>query len=234
MWTMLRKLVCLSALCALALSSAGCAGGGPSSSLAWWPPWREKDEVIPGVQTAEQRIERLRLLAEQADGAPLPEQHRISLELAGMIRNEMDPLVRGEIVRTIAQYPAEPAAAVLRAALEDPVADVRVVCCRAWVQRGGPEAVQLLGDILARDSDIDVRLTAADALAQLGDPQAVSALGVALEDSDPALQRRVMASLRTLTGRNYDQNVNLWQEYLRGGDPQPETPSLAERLGRLF
>lgn len=234
MWMMLRKSVPLLALCLLAGSSVGCAGGRSASLLAWWPPWAERDEVIPGVQTAEQRIEQLRQLAGQAEGAPMAEQHRISLELAGMIRTEMDPLVRIEIVRTIAQYPTEPAAAVLRAALEDPQADVRVACCRAWAQRKGPEAVRLLADTLGRDGDIDVRLTAADALADVGDPQAVSALGVALEDSDPALQRRAMASLRTLTGRDYDEDVNLWREYLRDGNPQRETPSLVERLSRLF
>ena len=60
------------------------------------------------------------------------------------------------------------------------------------------------------------------------------ALKIALEDGDPALQRRAIASLRSVTGRDYGENVNLWREYLNGGDPQVETPSLVERFQRLF
>ncbi len=43
-----------------------------------------------------------------------------------------------------------------------------------------------------------------------------------------------MASLRSVTDRDYGENVNLWRDYLNGGDPQVDTPSIVERLGRLF
>lgn len=54
-----------------------------------------------------------------------------------------------------------------------------------------------------KDSDIFVRLAAARVLGELGNLVAVPALIEALEDAEPSVAEAAVASLRTLTGRNF-------------------------------
>ena len=81
--------------------------------------------------------------------------------------------------------------------------------------------------------DADVRLAAAKALGETKNREAVAALGEALDDSDPAMQYRAVLSLKQVTGKDLGNDVNRWQQYVKGEPPEP-TPSLAERIRRLF
>jgi HEAT repeat protein len=95
--------------------------------------------------------------------------------------------------------------------------------------------VAQLSELLKSDVDTDVRLAAARALGQTHDQAAVAALGAALEDRDPAMQYRAVQSLQELTGKNLGNNVERWQQYVRGEAPKTQEPtSLAERFRKMF
>ena len=142
-------------------------------------------------------------------------------------------MVRSEILRALAAYGGPAAEPVLRVAVNDPDADVRVVACGLWGKRGDAEAAKLLGGVLNSDIDKDVRMAAARALGQSHDPAAVAALGTALEDADPAMQNRAMIALRQVSGQNLGNDVDRWRQYVKNGTIKPaESPSFAERLRR--
>jgi HEAT repeat protein len=201
---------------------------------AWFPFQGPVSDTIPGVLTPAERIAELRKLSAASASATAEEKQRISQQLADSIRTEKDPLIRVEIIRALGRYPGPAADAILKAALSDADTHVRVGACEAWGRRGDAQAVKLLSDALRSDVDADVRLAAAKALGESKNPQATAALGEALNDPrDPAMQYRAMLSLQQVTGKDLGNDVIAWQRYVKGEPPAP-TPSLAERVRRLF
>jgi HEAT repeat protein len=196
----------------------------PKPEFNW--PWAKK-KPTSSIVTPRDRMEKMRELAKKAPEMSPEEQLKTSVDLAEELRKEEDPLIRCQILRTLAVLPTEPAAAMLRAGAKDTDLDVRIACCNGWAKRKGPEAVQILSEIVSSDTEIDVRLAAARALGEVGDKSAVAALGVALDNSDPAMQYRAAESLAKVSGKHYD-NVKDWRDYVKGQTP-PE-PSLVSRL----
>ncbi len=177
----------------------------------------------------------LRALAKTGPPTSPDQQQRVARELAEEFRGEEDPLIRAQIVWALAKFETDEAAAVLREATEDSSADVRIAACRAWGDRAGPEAIQLLGQRISGDTNADVRLAAARGLGETGDRSAATPLGVALEDADPALQYRAVLSLRKITGKRFGNDVNRWRQYVNGETPTTSQPmSIAQRLRGLF
>jgi HEAT repeat protein len=208
----------------LAFCAAGCAS------------WRDKKDRLPGVIPPAERTVALRKLAEEARSADAARKQKIAEDLAQQIRQEGDPLMRAEIVRTLGECPGPTADNILRAATGDPEADVRVAACEAWGKPGHAGAATALAGLVSGDTDKDVRLAAARALGQSRDPAAIVALGGALEDKDPAMQYRAVLSLRAVTGQNLGNDVNRWREYVKSGTAKPlaEPSSIAERFRRMF
>jgi len=219
-------------LCGLAaITAAGCAD---MDILPNWVPFQSPaSDKLPGVVTPAERITELRKLSEKAAKSGAEEKQRISQQLAESIRTEKDPLIRMEIIRALGRYPGPAADAILKAALSDADTHVRVVACEAWGKRGDAQAVTLLSETLRSDVSADVRLAAAKALGETKNADAVAALGESLNDSDPAMQYRAVLSLRQVTGKDLGNDVNRWQQYVKGELPEP-TPSLAEQIRRLF
>lgn len=213
----------------LALTIAGCAAQNRPQWLAWNKP---KEEPAPHVKTGGERLEELRKLASEVKKLPAGEAERISTDLAQAIPKEQDPLLRAQMIRTLAMFPTDTAGRVLAAGMADSEKDVRVAACEAWGQRGGPEAVQRLSEALNADTNIDVRLAAARSLGSCPDQKTVAALGLALEDRDPALQRRAVQSLEKVTGKRYGNDVVAWREYVQGRDPKPQGESMVSRIFR--
>lgn len=211
---------------------SGCAGSGWMDSWSW-PLASKTSDVVPGIPSPAERIALLREVGEK-NFAP-EEQERIARELAAVYRQEDDPLIRAEIVRALARNQSEAAGEVLRTALNDSDRDVRMAGCKAWGHRRDEEAVSQLSRALGSDTDIDVRLAAAEALGATGQPGAVTALGQALEDRDPAMQYRAVASLREVSGKDFGNDVEQWREYVKGESPGPRKPvSVVERFRRMF
>ena len=219
-------------LCGLAaVTAAGCAD---LDILPSWMPFQgPASDQLPGVVTPAERIVELRKLSDKAAGSTAEERQQTSRQLVDSIRSEKDPLIRMEIIRALGKYPGPDADAILKAALSDADTHVRVAACEAWGKRGDAPAVKLLSDTLRGDVDADVRLAAAKALGETRRPEAVAPLGEALADSDPAMQYRAVLSLKRVTGKDLGNDVNRWQQYVKGELPEP-TPSLAERIRRLF
>lgn len=207
------------------LAVSGCARNEPGRQ-AFYFPWQQKPEVVPGVKTPQQRIAELEALAKSST----PVDAGLSEQLAQEIQHEQDPLVRLHIVRALAKINDPRASAVLHAGLEDPSDAVRIACCEAWGQRGGPESIQELSTVLEAESNIDVRMAAAKALGATKDAQAVKPLADVLADNDPAIQRRAIESLKAVSGKDYGYDVQAWRQYAAGEPVQKRGESLAERM----
>jgi HEAT repeat protein len=219
-------------LCGLAaVTAAGCAD---LDILPSWAPFQgPASDQLPGVVTPAERIAELRKLSEKAAASNAEEKQRISQQLVASIRTEKDPLIRMEIIRVLGKYPDPAADAILKAALGDADTHVRAAACESWGKRGDAQAVKLLAEALRSDVDADVRLAAAKALGETKGQETVTALGEALGDADPAMQYRAVLSLQKVTGKDLGNDVNRWQQYVKGEMPEP-SPSLVERIRHLF
>jgi HEAT repeat protein len=215
------------ALGVMALLLSGCA-----DMPAWVPFQGARSDDLPGVVTPAAKIAQLKTLSSEAGKADQENKHRVVGQLITAIRSETDSLIRAEIIRTLGDYPDPAADPVLKAALNDPDADVRVIVCRIYGKRGDAEAVKLLAEVLKSDTDRDVRMAAARALGSSHDPSAIAALGAALEDTDPAMQYRAVASLRQVTHQDLGNDVEKWRAYVKNSANAPaENRTL---VGRVF
>ena len=209
--------------CLLLIGTTGCNHfdmADPGGLFVWSEAART--DKVPGLATPAERTAVLRKLAERASTADAAEQQRVSQQLSQAIRQEADPSLRAEIVRTLGFYPTEAAALTLRSAMNDAEVDVRIAACNAWARRGGAEAADILSGVVAGDVDPDVRLAAISALGETGDERAKAGLGQALTDSDPAMQRRAMLALQAVTGEDFGGSAKKWQQYLDGQTPEPD------------
>jgi HEAT repeat protein len=212
----------------------GCAGRSPGAGLSSWL-FGPKSDTVPGLIAPADRIAAIRKGAEAAASAGPDRQEQVARDMAAQLSKESDPLIRLEMVRAVGGFQSATATLILRAALKDADTDVRVVACKAWAKRRGPEAVQTLGEVLLSDADIDVRLAAARALGQTGDRGAVAALGKSLDDRDPTMQYYAVDSLRKISGQDFGNDVGKWRQYAKGETPAPaKPPSLADRIYGFF
>jgi HEAT repeat protein len=227
-----RRQRLLLTLCGIAaLGIGGCAD---MDILPTWVPFQGAvSDPLPGVVTPAQRIAELRKWSAEAAKATPQQKQAISEQLAVSIRTEKDPLIRAEIIRTLGAYPSASADGILKAAMNDPDTEVRIAACDAWGKRHDDQAVELLGAAMNGDVASEVRLTAAKALGDTQNPAAVKPLGNALTDADPAMQYLAVLSLKKVTGKDFGNDVNRWQQYVRDGTPPPP-PSWAERLRQWF
>jgi HEAT repeat protein len=213
-----------------ALLMSGCA-----DMPAWVPFQGPRTDTMPGVVTPAEKIAQLKKLSSEASKSDSQARQRIVEQLVSSIRTETDSLIRAEIIRTLGDYPEPSSDAVLKAALNDPDADVRIAACEAWGKRADAQAACLLAPVLSSDANRDVRLAAARALGKSKDQQAVTALGDALVDSDPAMQYRAVLSLKEITGKDLGNNVDQWRQYVQQQQPQPTQPaSIVERSKTMF
>ena len=179
------------AVCLLLGATVGCEG---LPKLSRFLP--EKDHTQVDLTrfgpTPLQRIEELKDISRKLPQMPQAQRQQTSDILAKHFYAEQDPLVRLEIIRTLAPLSTTSAAGVLRDSLSDRDPGVRITSCRLWSARGGREAVTLLAARLSSDTDKDVRMAAARGLGELPGPQAAEALAAVLQDKDVALQYRAM------------------------------------------
>ncbi len=216
----------------LLLAVTGCAQKAPSA-LRW--PWSKAPvETASTGPTPKERIKELHALAKRAPEMPPEEQEKQALQLSEQLAAEQDSIIRCEILRTMAYLRTPTAAAMLRAGLEDKDLDVKTAVCDAWGERGDDEAIQILGDTLTQDPNLDVRLAAARGLAKIKKPAAMQPLGLALDDPDPALQRRAVESLREVSGRDFGNDVVAWRTFVQGGEPPHKPFSVADLFRRWF
>jgi len=212
----------------LVLLLPGCAGWRPFQK--WERAAKDKEKYGP---TADARIKDLAARSKAAKAGTSERQLEFTQELAGTMLQEHDPRVRVKILQTAAEYDTAAATAICKGALQDPNDQVRIAACDVWAKRGGDEAVALLASRFQNDQDHDVRLRALRMLGALKDKDAIPVLARALEDADPAVQYRAVASLKEVSGRDLGNDVNAWRAWAADPSTAPEW-SIAEQFRRLF
>jgi HEAT repeat protein len=206
--------------------------GGPIYRLWHQKQWMDDENYGP---TMYRRLDELAAIRSNAEDLSEVEQERTARELMRPLSEDPSPLYRAQVVRTLGSLSTPVATDGLRLALQDDDSQVRIQACRAWTRHGGPEAVNALSHVLRTDADLDVRMAATRQLAEFRDPTAVSTLGLALDDADPAIQFRAMQSLKSITGKDFGNNVPAWRQYVKDGTYQPsDTPSIADRVREFF
>lgn len=217
-------------------AGAGCADGTLPEVVALNPlehrQWAIDRQYGP---TMYEQLAELDALESGASRLTPQEQQYWTNLLTNIVQHDENGLLRARSVRVLGGLPNPQALAALHAASADKDEAVRIAACEAWRRRGGDAALDALAQAISSDRSIDVRLAAARALASFRDPRAIQALGVALNDRDPALQRRAIESLRTVSGRDYRNDLAAWRQFVQGGNPAPPpAPSLAEQLRDWF
>jgi hypothetical protein len=96
-------------------------------------------------------------------------------------------------------------------ALKDREWRIRLLAAGNLGEMGDKRAVEPLIDTL-KDGEFGVRYHAVLALERLGDPRAVGPLVAVLDDEEIHLQKRVLAALKTLTGRD-DNDPDSWRTW---------------------
>ncbi len=225
------KLPALLIACCLAVTS-GCAATmeGIGDLFA---RKKETDKDL-GIKTPLDRTKELHELTKTAKKKSPEEQDRITAQLAKEIQHENDPIMRRQILRTLAAYPTPLATSLIVAGLSDSDAETRRLACMCLGQRGGKEAVIELTRVLTSDTNADVRIVAVRALGLTKDSAALVALAEALADPDPAMQNRAVESLTAISGRHYGNNLEAWRQFAKTGKSDEPEISLVERMRRAI
>ena len=213
---------------------AGCRTGPLAELYGYNPLNRPGPEEEEYGLTPMERREQIRATAERIRQLPPAEQFALGADLALQMQNEIDPIVRADIVRALGKVNTDAAKQSLQMAMLDAEKKVRLAACEAWQEAGGPDAIAALSQILQTDADIDVRLAATRALGQFKDPAAVEGLAIALSDPSPALQYRAMESLKRASGRDLGNDVVAWQNFVETTLPPSPTPSEGPSLVERF
>lgn len=209
----------------IVVAAAGCNG----MSWSWTPGIFSTPPTKTTFITPAQRIDELRTLADSRGGGASSDQ--VVAQLGEQLKSEADPLVREEVVRTLAAFPIASSVFVLEAALADVEPGVRVAACETLAKLRYAEALTALARAAKTDANVDVRLAALTALGNFQVQESIDSLAAALDDRDPAIQLAAMESLRRVTGQDFGGRADAWKMYARGETPPPPAPvSMAERL----
>jgi len=189
-------------------ASVGCHYSSPFRYQEW------EDEARFGA-TFNDRLAVVRKLASQADRTPSAEREVIAQDLARRITQESNELMRMELVRALGAYKTDSSYQALTLAANDPAPRVRRIACERLGEFRRSEAIGILAEAMRNDPSSDVRMAAARSLGEIGDPRATEVLAIALDDGNPAMQRRAMRSLASVSGQNLGDNVAAWKNYTR-------------------
>ena len=231
-WLMIAKGE-LVALFLIAVSLAGCAEGmfseygvlNPTARRQWY---LEEERYGFNLNS---RLAELAKLRQRAKTLTAERRNAIANELGSLAKTERNPILRSSIVLTLAEMQDSTADRAILDRLQDDAAIVRRAACQAIAKRGGDAAVSELARVIQSDDDLDVRLTAAKEMGQFRQNDvAIRALGVMLDDSDPAVQYQAMRSLHQVTGKRFGNDVTAWRQFLTGGKPVEQPPTMVSRL----
>ena len=208
-------------LLGLLVQSIGCKSR-PMVNWNWvndraWSEWRDDDRYMTTWHEKEKYLESLR---EDAGSFPVEEQRKHASALSEQIQSEQVPVVRRELVRTLAYFHVVEAEAGLLDALDDSDPDIRIVACKAWGARPNAAAKTALLKTVRSDEDSDVQAAALRALGNFQGQEVFNELKTALESRDPAIQYAGIQGLRSLTGEDWGEDPETWIAGLEGKSPE--------------
>lgn len=211
------------------------AGGCATMHKPKRPTWLggKKEDTGPKVITPRDKMEQMRQLSDNSEKMTPELQQRVADELAKGIAHEQDPMLRAQILRTLGHFPGEKSGVMLAAGLHDHERDVRIAACEGLGRHGGELAATELTRVMTEDADIDVRLAASRGLGEAKVKSALPALADVLEDQNPAVQFRAVASMKQISGKDFGSDMGAWREYAKTGQ-EPEKPSFASRVMSWF
>ena len=117
--------------------------------------------------------------------------HEAIVELAGLLRENTDPAVRGAAAVALGKIGDVTAIDILQNGVRDNSRMVRIRAIRALAIIRNDQSTQVLADVLFNHSDIRTRLLAAWALGQQGTPLAKSYLETAQDDGNELVRNAV-------------------------------------------
>ena len=219
------------------LLSAGCSADNPFSRLSAINPATRKqwaDDESQGT-TFYSRMQTLKDLESEASRLSDAEKLKTAQQLNSLVREESNPLLRAQAVRVLGRLEHPTAEMGLNMAEADANTTVRQTVCDVRGQQRSRGGLQALARVLSNDKEFDVRMAAARQLRNYRDPQAYQALGAALDDTDPAMQRLAMESLREASGQNLGSDLSRWKQFAQTGEaPKSDSPAWASILKPKF
>jgi len=232
--SMKKKYLRFFAIYAIALVSVASLGCAASTWSRIIPGMGPHTDVVEGLTPPHERIEDLKEQELRAGELSPEAAESAARQLAAQCPTEEDPMIRGQMIRTLGALRAQSGRPVLEAALQDRNVDVRVAACHAWASMGDDQAVRLLSTVLANDMDTDVRFAAAKALGKTGHAGAVPALGVALDDRDPALRYVAVSSLQQCSDQDFGRDVEQWRQFAQSQTPGSTENGIAGRGDTIY
>ncbi|MCA9105772.1 MAG: HEAT repeat domain-containing protein [Planctomycetales bacterium] len=205
---------------ALTLAMVGCAEGPlwRTGRYAPWvrSKWQEENQIALSLEAKRSTI---RSLGRAAARTQHLESEQAVGRLAEILREDDSSLARIEAARALGRSRHPRAVAALAEGMQDSDPEVRIAVCAALADTQAADAINQLAMVLNSDTDRDVQLAAARGLGEFKDETAVQALVGSLDERSPALQYRVVESLRSATGEDFGSDADRWRAYANGEIP---------------
>ncbi|MBX3420550.1 MAG: HEAT repeat domain-containing protein [Pirellulaceae bacterium] len=178
-----------------------------------------------------QRQNELKLLSSSIASMSPEQQAEWSGRLEQLIAHDPSAEMRAEAVRIIAKIPGESTLRALNMASTDKSEKVRLVACQAWRDVGGDAAKDMLLTLVNNSNEgVNVRQTAIESLSAFDSEEVRQTLTRLLDDRNPAIQYHTVQSLRKMTGRDYEGDLQAWKDYMQGQDVPEPAGSIAKTL----
>ncbi|MGI9495106.1 MAG: HEAT repeat domain-containing protein [Mariniblastus sp.] len=220
----------LAASLGMCVSLTGCAEG-----RLWrtgqYVPWAQ-NKWIEEEKIADTLFVKKREMREQVEFAingTQQDQQNAAKFLAEIVRRDSILLHRIYAVKLLGQLDCPASLKALQEATEDSNSEIRIAAIGSLEQLPADNSLPRLQEILMDDTNTDVRLAAARAIGEFSGEQAITAVAVALDDQDPALQRRVMQSLEKISGEPLGIDLVAWEKYVKATTSDSISPTLKSR-----
>ena len=132
--------------------------------------------------------------------------------LANIAINDSEPKIRSRATSAMGAIDASKAADFLEGALKGRDLSSRINAVEALQKIRSVKSADVLIKALKNDED-SVRARSASALGMIGDLRSVQPLIESLRDSDPEVRKNAASSLVSLTGQNFGQDFDQWENW---------------------
>ncbi len=213
------------------IGSVGCVDGPLFALKKMYPYYQSKwrEDSKRGAVFTERREEMKRVREQIATMSP-DEQARWSKVVANVYSEDTSPELRRDAVLALGKSPHPDAETALIRACSDKNDKVRIAACKALAGRNTETAGKMLSTIAQTDKNMSVRLAAVRSLGTYDTQDAKALLRKALDEKSPAIQYEATVALKTMTGRDFNGDVESWKKFMDGQNIEEPTKTLAENI----